>query len=69
MRELNDRIWHYKDAEGRHDPNANVTCIILTDVIYFGEADCLDISERWSNSIVAGKTFRGQEASELVREV
>lgn len=69
MRELNDRIWHYKGADGRHDPNASVTCIILTDVFYFEEADYLDISDQWSNSIVAGKTFRGKEASELVREV
>lgn len=62
-------LWHYKGADGRHDPNADVTCIILTDVFYFEDADCLDISDRWSNSIVAGKMFRGQEASELVREV
>ena len=69
MRDLNDRIWRYKSYEGRRDPNADVTCIILNDVFYFEDADRFGISDRWSRYIVSGKTFRGQEAAALVDEV
>ena len=69
MRDLNDRISRYKRLEGGYDPNANVTCIILNYVFYFKEADRFVIFDGWSKNIVSGKTFRGQEAAALVREV
>lgn len=69
LAQLSDAIWHYKRLEGRPDTNADITCIILTDVFYLDEADWFDISDRWSNSIVSGKTFHDKEASWLVDSV
>ena len=69
LAELSDAIWHYKGGDGRRNPNANVTCIILTDVFYLDENDWIDISTQWNRAIVAGKTFRGQEAAQLVERV
>ncbi|MBP3883498.1 MAG: HNH endonuclease [Olsenella sp.] len=69
LTELNDKIWHYRHCDNRRDLNATLTCIMLTDVFYLDERDWFDISDRWSPSIVSGKTFRGQDASALVGEV
>lgn len=63
LAELSDIIWHYKGGNGHRNPNANLTCIILTDVFYLNETDWIDISTQWSPSIVTGKTFHGQEAA------
>lgn len=69
LAEFSDVIWHYKSSEGLRNPNASVTCIILTDVFYLDERDWIDISAQWNRAIVSGKTFRGQEASQLAERV
>lgn len=69
LAELSDAIWHYKRTGPTHNPNANITCIILTDVFYLDPSDWIDISDQWSRSIVTGKTFRGEEAAALVSAV
>ncbi|WP_248921410.1 HNH endonuclease [Olsenella intestinalis] len=69
LAELSNKIWHYKNSGDKRDPNAMLTCIILTDAFYLDERDWFDISDRWSPSIVSGKTFRGQDANALVGEV
>lgn len=69
LAELSDVIWHYKGFDGKHDPNGEVTCVILTDVFYFDDGDWFDAPEGWSRSIVSGKTYRGDEASALIQQV
>ncbi len=69
LAELSEIIWHYKGKDGKRDLNASITCIILTDVFYLDERDWIDISDQWSRAIVSGKSFRGQEAAQLVEQV
>ena len=69
LAELSERIWHYKGIDGRGDPNANITCIILTDVFYLDERDWIDVSAQWNRAIVSGKTFHGQEAAQLAERI
>ena len=69
LAEFSDKIWRYKKTEANFGTFGNVTNIILTDVFYFDDCDWYELGEPWSNSIVSGKTYRGQDAVRLVAVV
>lgn len=69
LAQLSDAIWQYRGQDALHSTSTNVTNIILTDTFYFDECDWIDISSLWNRAIVAGKTFRGKEATWLVNQV
>lgn len=66
LAEFSDKIWNYKKAEHNLGTYGEVTNIILTDVFFFDDSDWYELGEPWSNSIVSGKTYRGEDAMRLV---
>ena len=47
-------IMHYR-KDG--DPNPVIGCIVLTDPIFFDQADWISAPSNWANSIVQGKSY------------
>ena len=69
LAEFSDKIWSYKSDVRNLGTYGEVTNIILTDVFYFDDDEWYELGEPWSNSIVSGKTYRGQDAMRLMAGV
>jgi len=61
--ELRGKINGYRRDQSERNPR--IGCLILSDPIFFNEADWLDVPE-WHNSIVSGKTYSMDSAPGIV---
>lgn len=67
-------IKSYRRHPNSIEKNPNIGCIILTNPIFFNEADWLSIPSNWLKNIVQGKTYSyddkiGKEYWERVKQI
>lgn len=51
------KIKAYRGPSNPIEKNSNIGCIVLTDPIFFDEADWISLPSDWSKNIVQGKTY------------
>jgi len=61
--EFAQAIRKYRAASGKPaEPNPLISCLVLTEPIFFRKPDWIPAPESWGNSIVTGKVYNTQEA-------
>lgn len=56
--QLATKIAHYRQIRGNYDPHyLTVGCNILTDPVFFDDAEMIEVPEDWMPNIVAGKYY------------
>lgn len=55
------KIKAYRGPNNTLDKNPRIGCIVLTNPVFFNEADWIQIPENWSPNIVQGKTFSTED--------
>lgn len=63
--EMLDRIARYR-PEARNEADPEIGCVILNDLVFFGEGSSLPGPESFARSIVRGKTYRDPGADSVV---
>ncbi len=60
LENFNRKVGSYRTAGNSLLSNPNIGCIILTNPIFFAEADWVDLPIDWSPNIVQGKTYNNE---------
>ena len=58
---LIQKVKGYRNNGNSLESNSNIGCIILSNPIFFEEADWIDVPVNWSQNIVQGKTYNNED--------